>query len=236
MEATAQKSSYTLPSSTFSSSSHFPLSLSLLHARACACEQKNSFRYLHSSSIVPMHLPLRLLLPPYFFFTSLPPISLLRCCRLSAVSLFLFLACAEESFFLLSHAYAQKRVSWFSPFSPISCVRSGEAFLHCHTFFFPLLNFLSFTCFSLLLFISLIFFFLSQIRTMEKILSTALPLSFSTTRMRKKLSHKARESLSPHSSLALLSFLSLCAFFSLCVIFSLPLISLASISSKERGN
>ena len=44
------------------------LSLSLFHARACACEQMNSFRYLHSSSIVPMHLPLRLLLPPFFSF------------------------------------------------------------------------------------------------------------------------------------------------------------------------
>ena len=101
MEATAQKSSYTLPSSTFSSSSHFPLSLSLLHARACACEQKNSFRYLHSSSIVPMHLPLRLLLPPFFFF--------LLCL------LFLFSAVVASLLSLsFSFSSARKRVSFAS--------------------------------------------------------------------------------------------------------------------------
>ena len=86
MEATAQESTFTLPSSTFSSSSHFPLSLSL--SRACVRMRADEFFplsaiFFHRADASPSSPSSSSL----FFLSSLPPISLLRCCLFSALSL-----------------------------------------------------------------------------------------------------------------------------------------------------
>ena len=108
MEATAQNSSYTLPSSTF------------------------SFRCLHSSSILPMQLPLCLLLPPFFF-------SLL-------CLLFLFSAVvASQPSLSFSFWRAQKRVS----FASLMCMHKREFLLlspHKRESLSSLISLLSLAC------------------------------------------------------------------------------------------